>query len=250
MQREEIQTICDTMSEGAYAFYYADGKQEPLLLSNRPAGERFLTASIIKVPILYVWTLLEAQEVVSSDELCDFGDEPVVKGAGFSWLFRTRQLAYNDVLAMMIATSDNFCTNLIINRLGMERINQVFRDAFGFADTHLGRKMMNRPDPARGKDNWTTAGDVIRWFDLFERFSVDQQTFIGEKLAVCESANLFLRNIKGDAFDFYHKSGGLANVISEWGFTKQKKIFLLTNDQPDYQKVYDAFGVLGKNLLP
>jgi hypothetical protein len=41
-----------------------------------------------------------------------------VKGAGFSYLFRTRKLAYNDVLTMMIATSDNFCTNLIIQKLG------------------------------------------------------------------------------------------------------------------------------------
>ncbi len=249
MNKNEIQAVCETLNDGEYAFYFSDKKGTPVFLSNQSPFHRYLTASVIKVPILYVWTILERQGLVSSDEICDFGDEPFVKGAGFSYLFRTRRLAYNDVLTMMIATSDNFCTNMIISRLGMDPINRVFREELKFSDTHLGRKMMHAPDPAAGRDNWTTAEDMVRCFELFEAFSAEEKEFISQKLLVCEAAKLFLRNINGDTLDFYHKPGGLSNVINEWGFTSDKRIFLLTNNIPDYQKAYDAFGVLGKLLL-
>ncbi|MHC1772705.1 MAG: serine hydrolase [Flexilinea sp.] len=249
MNKNEIQAVCETLNGGEYAFYFSDNKGTPVFFSNQTLSHRFLTASVIKVPILYVWTILETQGFVSSDEICDFADEPLVKGSGFSYLFRTRKLTYNDVLIMMIATSDNYCTNMVIGRLRMDTINRVFKDELKFSDTHIGRKMMHAPDPATGMDNWTTAADMIHCFDLYEAFSPKEKEFISQKLLACEAAKLFLRNVKGDTLDFYHKSGGLSNVINEWGFTLDKQIFLLTNNIPDYQKAYDAFGVLGKLML-
>jgi beta-lactamase class A len=249
MDYQAIQSICNQLSDCEYVFYYSDSKISPVLLTNQPREHRFLTASVIKVPILYAWTLLERKGLVSSDAICDFADEPVVKGAGFSYLFRTRKLAYNDVLTMMIATSDNFCTNLIIQKLGMESINRIFKEDLQLKDTHLGRKMMNAPDRLHDRDNWTTAEDMIHYFDLFETFSKDEKEFISQKLLVCESSKLFLRNIPGDSLDFFHKSGGLSNVINEWGFTDDRKIFLLTNEMKDHKKVFECFGKLGEGLL-
>jgi len=249
MDMQAIQAICNQLSDCEYVFYYSDMKNSPILLSNQPTDHRFLTASVIKVPILYAWTLLERRGMVSSDELCDFADEPVVKGSGFSYLFRTRKLAFNDVLTMMIATSDNFCTNLIIQKLGMETINRIFKEDFQFKDTHLGRKMMNAPDRLHDRDNWTTAGDMIHCFNLFGAFTLEEKDFISQKLLVCESSKLFLRDIPGDSLDFFHKSGGLSNVINEWGFTNDRKIFLLTNQMKDHKKVFECFGRLGEGLL-
>ena len=108
---------------------------------------------------------------------------------------------------------------------------------------------MDTPDRLNGKDNWTTAADMIRCFDLLEIFSANEIEFITQKLLVCESSKLFLRNIPGDSLDFFHKSGGLSNVINEWGFTSDRKIFLLTNQMKDHKKVFDCFGRLGEALL-
>ncbi len=103
-------------------------------------------------------------------ELCCLDDEPEVHGAGFSWLLRARQLPYQDVLMMMIALSDNLCTNLVIRKIGIERVNQVFRDALGLRGTELQRKLMDYEARERGLDNWITARDCIRYSSMEVRF--------------------------------------------------------------------------------
>jgi len=248
MDRERIEKELSTL-DGEYTFYYSDQENHPIAVSNRDESHRFLTASVIKVPLLFAWYVSEKEGFVSSDEICDPTSEPIVKGAGFYYLFHQKALPYHDLLLMMIATSDNYCTNLIINKLGFERINHTFSETFHFRDTHLGRKMMSKPDSARGYDNWTTTADMIHCYDLFQSFPAEAKKNISEFLSVCQADKLFTRNLKGDSVDFYHKSGGLHNVINEWGFTDRCQIFLLCNNYSDYQKVYDVFGNLGKWLL-
>ncbi len=58
-----------------YAFYFCPAAGQPIFQANH---ERFSSASIIKVPILLAWLVLERAGEVSRDELCDLDAEPQV----------------------------------------------------------------------------------------------------------------------------------------------------------------------------
>ena len=133
-----------------YAFYCRPHDCEPVFLKNR---DLFFSASLIKVPILFAWAYLEGSGRASRNEICELDLEPQVQGAGLSWLLQTRRLPFGDVLLLMIALSDNLCTNLVIQRIGIERLNAIFRGPLGLPDARLERKLFDY-DARRGA--WIT----------------------------------------------------------------------------------------------
>lgn len=59
----------------------------------------------------------------------------------------------------MIIHSDNTATNLMIDRLGMDRVNRYLKE-HGYKDTTLRRKMMDFDAAKKGAENMTTVRDV------------------------------------------------------------------------------------------
>ena len=232
-----------------YAFYYAPKGGAPVFHSNVDPHARFLSASIIKVPILLAWVHLERQGLASRAELCDLDAETQVKGAGFSWLLHGRHIPYADVLLMMIALSDNLCTNLVIRRVGLERLNQVFRDVLELRDTALERKLFDYEARARGLDNWVSTADLIRLYDLIDALEPGERAWVEQMLEVNQDDALLKRNVPRDTIVFRHKTGSIEGVLNDWGYTDQCKIFLLTNNVPDEQAVFPIFGNLGELMM-
>lgn len=220
--------------------------------------ERFPSASVIKAPLLLAWLVLERLGQVSSGEICNLDEEPQVQGSGFSWLLRARQLPYQDVLLMMMALSDNLCTNLVIRRAGQARLNTVFTDALGLTGTELQRKMMDFEARARGLDNWIGVQDCIRLFTLFRQLSLEERAWVEPVLLANTDTSLLLRDLPRDLLKFYHKSGSIPNdsgdeisnrVLHDWGYTEQSEIFLLTHRAADESALNHVFGELGQLLL-
>lgn len=210
---------------------------------------RFPSASIIKIPILLAWVHLARRGEVDNRELCDLDAEPQVRGAGFSWLLRARRLPYHDVLLMMMSLSDNLCTNLIIRRVGLEQLNQVFRDDLGLSGCELQRKLMDFAARQRGLDNWISAVDCERFFDLFDELSAAEKAWVEPMLLVNQDDLLLKRNLSRDTIDFYHKTGSIPGVLHDWGYTRQARIFLLTSGAEDETRLYPVFGKAGELLL-
>ena len=225
-----------------YALYFKREGQPAFFEAN---CERFSSASIIKVPLLLAWAHLERAGEVDRSELCCLDDEPEVHGAGFSWLLRARQLPYQDVLLMMIALSDNLCTNLVIRKIGIERVNQVFRDALGLKGTEFQRKLMDYEARERGLDNWITARDCIRFYDLIAELTPDEKAWIEPMLRVAGD-HLLMRDIPFDTITFYHKIGSIPGVLHDWGYTKDRQLFLLTNEVKDEAEMIRIFGEVGR----
>jgi beta-lactamase class A len=69
----------------------------------------------------------------------------------------------------MITVSDNVATNLVLDRLGLEAV-QTWIDAAGLGQTRLRRRMMDLAARAAGRENETTAGDVL---ELLARIQAD-----------------------------------------------------------------------------
>lgn len=235
----------DTLS-CQYAFYFSSPGQEPVLLKN---CDRFLSASIIKVPILLAWLRLEQQSQVNRAELCNLDSVPQVQGAGFSWLLRGRMLPYQDVLMLMIALSDNLSTNLIIERIGLHKLANTIQDDLGLTGAELQRKLMDYEARSRGLDNWITAADCIRLFELIEALPEADRSLAEDMLAVNQDDLLLRRNIPRDTLDFYHKTGSISNVLHDWGYTKDCRIFLLTQKVKAEPAAFEVFGQLGKWMI-
>lgn len=100
-------------------------------------GERFPTASMIKIMVLFelvracsrgqaqLWervTLRKSDKTLGSGLLLDFDE-----GAN---------LTLRDLAVMMMAISDNTATNMLIDRLGIHAVNQACREA-GMFETEL-----------------------------------------------------------------------------------------------------------------
>jgi beta-lactamase class A len=229
-----------------YAFYYTRNGGRPFFQWNH---DRFFSASIIKVPILLAWLVLERAGVVHRDALCDLDAEPQVQGAGFSWLLRARRLPYQDVLLMMIALSDNLCTNLVIRKAGLGRLNEIIQGELGLRDTALQRKLFDYEARAQGKENWISAQDCIHMYERIEALAPDERAWVDSMLEVCHDTALLKRNIPRDTIPFFHKTGSITGVLHDWGYTDRCKIFLLTQDVQDEPAAFEIFGSMGAWMM-
>lgn len=124
----------------SYAFHsYSDGARVT-------AGEgRFKSASVIKLFIMdYAYYCCQNGDITP---------DTVVSGRKLS-----------DVIESMITISDNASTNTLIEHFGMEKINSYIASQ-GYADTILARKMLDTAAAAQGKENYTSAADVMKFLD-------------------------------------------------------------------------------------
>jgi len=228
-----------------YAFFFQEQGKTRFFERN---CEIFSSASLIKVPLLLAWAHLERSGEVDQREICCLDDEPQVQGAGFSWLLHARQLPYHDVLMMMMALSDNLCTNLVVRRLGLDRINQIFRDGLGLENTRMERKLMDFEARERGLDNWIGAQDCARLFDLFDQLTPQEREWMLPMLCIHADC-LLMRQIELDSLVFYHKPGFIPGVLHDWGFTDQSRIFLLTQKVTNQLAILEIFGEAGRLMV-
>ncbi len=107
------------------------------------------TASTIKVPILIeLYRQIERGEVGLDDRL-SVTEETQTRGSGIlRELSLGVELSIHDVATLMIVVSDNTATNMLIDLVGLERVNATMAE-FGFAGTRLVRRL---DFPAIGKD--------------------------------------------------------------------------------------------------
>lgn len=229
-----------------YALYFNQIQKDPVLYSNQSL---FRSASIIKIPILLSWIELEKQGAVDRHAVCELDGELQVEGAGFSNLFHTRMLAYQDVLLMMIATSDNLCTNLIIKEIGLERLQTIMRDKLHLSQTKCQRKLMDYAARERGLENWIEAEECVQFFSLISNLDLKNREWVKSMLAANTDDGLFKRNLTRDTVNFYHKTGSMTGVLHDWGFTNSSELFLLTQKVTNEQPIFDVFGSLGQLFL-
>ncbi|MBG9549324.1 serine hydrolase [Cytobacillus firmus] len=154
--KAEILTLA-SCCEGRVAVYIhtEDGFIE------KDADAIFSSASLIKVPILLAGLLQAEKELLQLEEEVEVAASARVGGSGvLQAMARDLKIKVTDLMTLMIIVSDNTATNLIIELLGIEKINQLFKD-LGFNNTSLNRKMMDFEALKNGIDNTTTARDMV-----------------------------------------------------------------------------------------
>lgn len=129
-------------------------------------GRVFPAASTIKVPLL-VLALQEAQAGrLDLRERVTVREEDRAGGSGILHEFGPGLTpTWEDLLTLMIVVSDNTATNLLIDRLGVERVNG-WLDGLGLGGTRLVGKLQLPPErqneaQRRGERNRTAARDQV-----------------------------------------------------------------------------------------
>jgi len=201
------------------------------LLQDAHTGERladyraelvFKSASLIKTPIM-LCALEEVEKgALSLDgriavQPCHcVGDEaPVIKDG--------TDVPLSVLLECMITDSNNSATNVLIDTLGMERVN-AFSQRIGLKDTVLRRHMLDFEAARQGRENRTSAADMLRLYTLL---------YTGEVLSPfqCETAlPILLRQHDKELLLFAdpsrkaaHKTGGLSDIAHDAGILYGEK---------------------------
>ncbi|MEV5710467.1 serine hydrolase [Actinoallomurus sp. NPDC052274] len=118
------------------------------------ADHRFTAASLIKLPIL----------AAALDSGLPFDERlpvrPAVPGSGvLAHLGDVADMSVRDLLTLMIIVSDNTATNVLIDRIGMGRVN-AWCARHGLTATVLARRMMDTEARNRGVENLISAADA------------------------------------------------------------------------------------------
>ncbi|MBQ8616919.1 MAG: serine hydrolase [Clostridia bacterium] len=176
----------------------------------------FKSASLIKTPIMLCALEDVEKGLLSLDtripvQPCHcVGDEaPVIRDG--------TDVPLSVLLEYMITYSNNSATNVLIDFLGMEKVN-AFSARIGLCDTVLRRHMLDYEAARQGRENRTSARNMLRLYTLLHR---------GEVLTpfMCETAlPILLRQHDKELLMFAdpsrkaaHKTGGLSDIAHDAG---------------------------------
>lgn len=126
------------------------------------ADEVMPTASTIKIAIL---AELYRQEADGGARLADsylVDSADVVPGSDMlaGLTPGVTRLTNRDLATLMVGVSDNGATNVLIRRVGMERVN-AWLDSLGLKATRLRRRMLDLAAARAGRENTATARELV-----------------------------------------------------------------------------------------
>ena len=143
---------------GKIGFYYKNltTGEEWELGSRQP----LVAASVIKLPVLVeIFALLERGEL-RRDETFRLREEDKLPSCGaLNCMHDGLQVTLQDLYTLMIVLSDNTAANMLIRRIGMDRVNGCMR-RLGLRTTALNRLLFDDEASARGVQNIISAWEM------------------------------------------------------------------------------------------
>ena len=135
----------------------------------REARRSFPSASVIKVPILAALYAEAEAGRLAWEETLALSEAAKVPGSGvLREMHAGVELTLEDLARLMIVVSDNTATNLLIDRIGTEVVNDLMA-GLGYEQTRLGRRMYDFAARDRGIDNRCAAGETTDLLVRLER---------------------------------------------------------------------------------
>ncbi|MCD2345699.1 serine hydrolase [Clostridium guangxiense] len=123
-----------------------------------------------------------------------------------------------DILTLMIISSDNTASNILIDLLGMEKIND-YAKKIGLKTTILKRKMMDVVAVKSGRENLTSASDMLILFQkIYNHEILDREmcNLMIKILSENTDHEMLLRYLPSDV-KCAHKTGDLDNLNHDIG---------------------------------
>jgi len=211
------------------------------------SDKRVPAASVIKIPILAELLLQVQTNEVRLSERYALMDEHKVGGSGeLRDMPEGKTLTLEELAVEMIRVSDNTATNVLIERLGMARINQTL-DSLGFEATRLNRVMMDFAAIDEGRQNYTSASEMSRFLSLLltnKILTPELGNTAIEILGRCEDSTTIPRDLPADLI-IAHKTGTLDYVRGDAGIILDEDPIILAIFVENFQSLDQAEQVIG-----
>lgn len=144
------------------------GGDTGVYVKNLDTGEMFargadvpvVAASVIKIPVMIEAFRAQAAGELCLDELHALDDAERMPSCGTLKAMHTGiEMTLLDLVKLMIIVSDNTATNILIRRLGIDRVNATLRE-LGCERTTLRRLLFDGEAARRGLENTITAREM------------------------------------------------------------------------------------------
>ena len=214
--KKEIEKIISQV-EGSVCINFYDLNKNNVFSIN--GDKKVLSASMIKLLILVELMKKISENKFSLSDTIMIADSMKTGGDGvLKELNSEHHFTLKELATLMIVVSDNQATNILIDFLGMENINQLGKE-LRLKKTFLGRKMMDIEARKKGYDNYTCADDISSLLKL-----IYQEKLINEEASQL-MLDILLRQQQGERLQRYlpsdikiaHKCGDLDNLENDGG---------------------------------
>ncbi len=195
----------------------------------------YQSSSMRSASMIKVFILAKAMEDVRNgamdmNEPLILDAENKVGGAGVIAGYASgTSFSLDKIMRLMITESDNTATNMLIDRLGMDNINEYIKRN-GYHDTILQRKMMDMQAVKEGRENYTSVNDLGNFFvKLYkhELVGYEQDEKMIEYLKRQSDTECFPSALPNSIIA--HKTGELIGLYDDGGiiYTGNKNIVLV-----------------------
>src|SRR5699024_3150811 len=179
----------------------------------------FPQASAIKIPIL-MEVFKQAQEGrFSLSDRQTIDPDLLVGGTGIlKHLEGDLTRSIKNLSVLMIALSDNFATNILIDLVGMDKVNETLQEV-GAEQTQLNRQMMDIEASAQNRENIATPADAVHILQLLYNGEFVSEKVSSDILAMLRKTprrESGLATGLPDGVPIAFKPGGLKGVSTEW----------------------------------
>ncbi len=225
------------------------------LYENLETGEGFayhqqdplMAASVIKLFVMAAAFDKKKKGTFRMEELFSVKGEDKVPSCGaLTYLHDGIQVTGMDLVTLMIIFSDNTATNILIDILGIEEINQIIR-RLGFRQTILQRKMYDIEKSGKGIQNYITAYETCRLLKmmyegrLIDRQSSETMISILKNQQLCSKIPFYLQALP-ESPEIAHKTGEDTGITHDVGIVYGKEPFVICfcgneTDTPAFERV-------------
>jgi beta-lactamase class A len=132
------------------------------------------------------------------------------------------RLTLRDLATIMVAVSDNSATNVLIDRLGFDNVNQMLQQ-LGLHNTRLRRKMMDLKAASEGRENISTPREMMTLLEAIYRGKLLNREMTEDFLKVLSThkESSMLQGLPDDAIAA-NKPGELEAVRNDSGIVLVK----------------------------
>ncbi|BCZ46388.1 serine hydrolase [Clostridium gelidum] len=236
---EDIAMLVKNLSSNEILFNYNEEKMYP-------------SASIIKIPIM-----IEALSKADDLQIPLLSTIKIKESDKVDFSIITEQnlteCTFLELITCMIINSDNTATNVLIDLLGLNKINEKI-NSLGMKNTKLQRKMMDFEAIKEGKNNFTSLKDMLVVMEGLYRGEVIDKEVSRRALDIMKNQrdNTMLKRYIVENVVLANKTGELNNLNSDVGifYTKNTDYFIgvFVHKAKDNNESYEIIGKLSKKV--
>ncbi len=127
------------------------------------------------------------------------------------------RITLRDLATMMVAVSDNSATNVLIDRVGMDNVNDLM-NSLGLTHTRLRRKMMDLKAASQGRENTSTPQEMMTLLEALFRGKVLNKQMTEDFFKVLSTPkSSFIPRELPDDLKIANKPGELEGVRNDSG---------------------------------